>query len=67
MELTEFKGLISVTFALGEQEQKHVAGISTSDFLQLSRSKLTELVQPDLVREAVVDYDGDKVKLIFSI
>ncbi|HHY91837.1 MAG TPA: hypothetical protein GX511_00680 [Firmicutes bacterium] len=67
MELASIKGLISVTLSVEDHERQRLAGISTSDLLQLSKSKLSQVVQPDLVREVMVGYDGDTVQMILSL
>ncbi|MDK2927795.1 MAG: hypothetical protein PWR31_1486 [Bacillota bacterium] len=67
MELTSVKGLISITLSVEEHERQRLAGLSTSDLLQLSKSELSQVVQPDLVREVMVGYDGETVQMILSI
>ncbi|HHV58191.1 MAG TPA: hypothetical protein GXX50_10595 [Firmicutes bacterium] len=67
MELTSVKGLISITLSVKEHERQRLAGLSTSDLLQLSKSELSQVVQPDLVREVMVGYDGETVQMILSI
>lgn len=67
MELSTVKGLISVTFFVDDDERQRFADISPSDLLQLSKGKLSQVVQPELVREVMVGYDGDKVHMILSI
>ncbi|MDK2784630.1 MAG: hypothetical protein PWQ41_283 [Bacillota bacterium] len=67
MELTAVKGLISVTLSVEEHERQLLEGISTFDLLQLSKSKLSQVVQPDLVREVMVGYDGETLQMILSL
>lgn len=67
MELTAVKGLISVTLSLEEHERQLLESISTFDLLQLSKNKLSQVVQPDLVREVMVGYDGETVQMILSL
>ncbi|MDI3538280.1 MAG: hypothetical protein PWP12_1002 [Bacillota bacterium] len=67
MELTAVKGLISVTLSVEEHERQLLEDISATDLLQLSRSKLSQVVQPDLVREVMVGYDGETVQMILSL
>lgn len=67
MELTAVKGLISVTLSVEENERQLLKDISATDLLQLSRSKLSQVVQPDLVREVMVGYDGETVQMILSL
>lgn len=67
MELATVKGVISVTLSVDSLEKQRLLGLSPNDLLQLSTEKLATIVLPTLIRDAVVDYNGDTVQIIFSI
>ncbi len=61
------KGVIAVTLSVNASDQQRLLGLSPQDLLQLSTDELATIVPPTLIRDAVVDYDGETVQIVFSI
>lgn len=67
MEVIIVKGIIAVTLSIDDSEKQRLLGLPPCDLLQLSKEKVATVVPPELIKDAVVDYNEDSVQLIFSI
>ena len=67
MEVTTVKGIIAVTLSIDDSEKQRLLSLPPCDLLQLSKEKVATVVQPELIKDALLDYNGKSVQLIFSI
>jgi len=67
MELTTVKGIIAVTLSVDASNKEHLLGLSPQELLRLSSDELAMITLPAHIQDAVVNYDGETIQIIFSI
>jgi hypothetical protein len=67
MQVVAIKGIVSVTLAIDSCEKQHISTLEPRDLLQLCTDQVATFIPAKLIKDAIIDFDGESVQLVFSL